>query len=409
MSNGSKVEFGDAASPIYFHDIGDAVTREETPEGFLAVRARFARTGIQTYQAQELREGGADVPDELNGKAIRILRPAAEVLADGCLESFRKKPITDNHPPEFVRADNYRKYQVGLSGDQVEGDPKTGSLFVDLLIQDPEMIQKVERGKDQVSAGYGASLDWTAGTDPEFGAYDGIQKGIRGNHIAIVDRARGGPGVRILDAEDKTKGETMVKRTIKGKVFEFVDASAEAVDEILAEMDGLNAKMDGLKSKIADLTSEKEEAEGEAADAKEKAADAEKAAETARGEADAAKSAEVSDAKIAELADQRIAVIDAARKLDPKVEIKDSDGKPMTLDGIRRAALGTAAKDLDLADRSPEYVEAAFDTLVKSGESRGNPGYNRINDGEDGLGPAAKARAEFIERGQNAWKAKKGE
>ncbi|MDD0873422.1 DUF2213 domain-containing protein, partial [Xylella fastidiosa] len=74
--------------------------RRKTPEGYLIVPARFARTGIQHYAAHELGLSGADPQ-----RVIRVYRPPEEVFAAEAIASFDGRPITDEHPDEEVTAE----------------------------------------------------------------------------------------------------------------------------------------------------------------------------------------------------------------------------------------------------------------------------------------------------------------
>lgn len=377
-------------SRVQLTDAGTVTTRRETPEGFLRVKARFARPGIQDYVHTDFPEGS--VPDDLVGKPIRILRPAVEVFEGNALASFGGKPVTNDHPPSLVTADNYREYQVGFTAEAVGRDDK--GLLVGLTIQDAQVIAAINSGKNQVSAGYSAQLFWDAGEDPDFGAYHGIQRQIRGNHVAIVDRARGGPDVSILDrAAAGGTGDKMSKRQIKGVWMEIADTDLAAVDALLAAL----AETD---TALAALRVELDAAKAEAEAATETAEDATKAAEAAKGEADATKAAVVSDAAIAALVDERLAVLDAARKILPSIVVKDAAGAPLSLDAIRRAALAGSLKG-DLTGKTAEYIAAAFDVVAATATPRGLDFAPLADGAQDDA--ALTARNRMLERNKKAW------
>ena len=71
-----------------------------------------------------------------------------------------------------------------------------------MTITDKAVIDRVMRGDvREVSAGYRVSYDATPGVTDDGEHYDGIQKAISGNHVAIVRRGRAGPEVKALDAK----------------------------------------------------------------------------------------------------------------------------------------------------------------------------------------------------------------
>jgi Uncharacterized protein conserved in bacteria (DUF2213) len=69
-----------------------------------------------------------------------------------------------------------------------------------LIIKDATAISAIKGGKAELSVGYSADLDWTAGVTADGERYDAIQRAIRGNHIAICSQARGGSQLRIGDS-----------------------------------------------------------------------------------------------------------------------------------------------------------------------------------------------------------------
>ena len=79
-----------------------------TDEGFLICDVVLSRTGIQQYKAFEMGIMDRDPYDIIN-----VYRPAEEVFNDESMQSFVGKPVTDDHPPEFLTIDNVKTYQLG--------------------------------------------------------------------------------------------------------------------------------------------------------------------------------------------------------------------------------------------------------------------------------------------------------
>lgn len=159
------------------------------PNGFLKTDAVLTRTGVFPYRLGD-------------GSTRRELRLPEEVGSPDSLASFQMLPVTDDHPPAAVTKDNVTVYQRGSIGDTVAFDGRLVSAPI--LITERNLVGKIQAGvKDQVSLGYDCDLEMTPGTHPEFGEYDAIQRGIVGNHVAIVALGRAGPAARVrMDAAD---------------------------------------------------------------------------------------------------------------------------------------------------------------------------------------------------------------
>lgn len=150
----------------------DAVT------GILRCRGTIARTGIQEYR-------------NADGSVRREFRPPDEV--EKSAKSFETQPITLEHPPEMVNSSNSRQYMRGLSGP-VHFDGVL--LTTDLTVTDHEAIQAAQTTHRQISNGYECDIDNTPGFW-EGEKYDCVQRNIRGNHVALVEKARAGDVARL--------------------------------------------------------------------------------------------------------------------------------------------------------------------------------------------------------------------
>jgi hypothetical protein len=173
----------------------------ETDEGFLICRnVPIARTGTQDYLASEL---GMN-----SDKVVTVIRPEEEVFSDATIASFEGKPVTDDHPSELVDNQTATIYGKGHAQNVRRGSGEWKDYLVaDLFIQDESLIEKVQRGKREVSCGYAVDYD-----DNGDGTY--TQRNIRGNHIAIVDEGRAGHKAAIMDS-NKVTNEVITERTEK--------------------------------------------------------------------------------------------------------------------------------------------------------------------------------------------------
>ncbi|HBK27314.1 MAG TPA: hypothetical protein DDY92_01910 [Dialister sp.] len=171
-----------------------------TPEGYLICKdVPIARTGIQQYRGMEF--GGED-PNKL----YNVERPEAEVFSKVALASFEGKPVVDEHPHEDVKTGNVLRYLKGTCRNVHRGDGALSDCIVaDLIIYDDDLIRKIEDGKRDISCGYDCL--WEPKDDATY-----IQREIRGNHVAVVDRGRAGHKVSIRDSKGGMK-----KMSYKGK------------------------------------------------------------------------------------------------------------------------------------------------------------------------------------------------
>jgi hypothetical protein len=94
-----------------FTDAATVAGTRRTGDGYLVADARIARTGIQAYLGSEV--GKPDM------SMVKVYRPGAEVFAEDTLKSAAHRPVTNNHPLEMVTSDNWKKYAVGQTGDEI--------------------------------------------------------------------------------------------------------------------------------------------------------------------------------------------------------------------------------------------------------------------------------------------------
>jgi hypothetical protein len=145
------------------------------------VRGTFSRSGCQTYTN----------PD--GSKRVEY-RPPEEVSRPDSLLSMGGLPVTLEHPPQLLTPDTVRQHTRGHSGTQVEFTD--GFVHGTVTLTDREAIEAVKR-RDAVelSVGYRCEYDPTPGVAPDGTRYDGVQRNISGNHLAVTRKARAGSEV----------------------------------------------------------------------------------------------------------------------------------------------------------------------------------------------------------------------
>ena len=133
--------------------------------------------------------------------SIRLeFRPASEVTDPASVASFEGLPVTNDHPPVHLDSATARQFALGSSATaRAEGS----DLVSNVLLTDDSILADVESGKRQISPGYRVRFDPRPGVF-RGQRYDGVQRDIRGNHIAVVNRGRQGPTVSLrMDSGDR--------------------------------------------------------------------------------------------------------------------------------------------------------------------------------------------------------------
>jgi hypothetical protein len=165
----------------YRADSGKLGEWQLTPEGYLVANAKIARIGIQEYPN----------PD---GTVRREFRPPEEVANRDSLKTLCDLPISIEHPPAMLDSSNARHFAVGWNGS-VNYDG--GFVSTKVKIIDQHAVKNaLDGGRIELSVGYLTKLDWTPGVW-EGQRYDAIQRNIKGNHIALTVKARGGADLRL--------------------------------------------------------------------------------------------------------------------------------------------------------------------------------------------------------------------
>lgn len=231
----------------YGSKISENIRRRE-PEGYLiCVNVPIARSGTQKYLPEEL--------DQEREGMITVYRPEEEVFSQATMASFEGMPVTNDHPEsdEGVTKDNAQWLIKGHAQNVRRGTgSESNMLLADLLITDGATIEAVLNGKREISCGYNYEL---CEEDGRF-----VQRQIRGNHIAIVDKGRAGHRVCIKDSapnnERRHNNMSKKKNGIWAKMLTSFakDADAEELAEAVEAMDELINPEEEPKATDADVS-----------------------------------------------------------------------------------------------------------------------------------------------------------
>lgn len=195
-SNARKSKDDDKGETFKIYDSEKESSREEDLNGFIEIKGNpLSKVGVFPY-------AGHQISSDLEpNKIYQIYRPEEELSNEETINSFRLLPFTDEHAMLGSEDEGMlpaeKKGVHGVIGEDVYYDD--GYLKGNLKIFSEKLADLINSGKKELSIGYRCLYDMTSGVyNGE--KYDGIQRSIRGNHLALVDEGRSGHDVSVLDS-----------------------------------------------------------------------------------------------------------------------------------------------------------------------------------------------------------------
>jgi hypothetical protein len=351
---------------------------ELLPNGFLPVNANLTRTGIFTY---------FEMSPDGTIKVMRQLRHPDEVFSEESLSTLQGLPATNDHPPvALLTTGNAKDYVVGWQAEnprRVYMPESTADseeyIQTKVVFFDKPTIDAIVSGrKKEISLGYTCVLDETPG-EWNGQKYDAIQRGIRYNHLSLVDKARGGPACRIIaDSNDIS-----------------LNAVVDGFSLVAEEMEMDKTQLDAMEKELNTLKVQRDRLQAELDETKEKL-----------------KTAIFADAQgFSEAVKKRVALEKKAQSiLGDKVELKDS-----TEMDIMKQVILHLRPGIQLDGKSDEYIQARFEISCEDSQSMPKAPVKRqseeklgtsVLDGQsdDWTSVAAKARQKMMENARNAYK-----
>lgn len=357
-------------------------TRQTLENGFLKVKGRVARSGIQSYYRCEL--GLKDEPF----KRIRLYRPPEVVLSDEVCKMFDGVDVTNEHPKEFIDKMNYRKLTAGVVlGDAQKDEESPNFIVCDMLIKDADTIKAIEAGKIQLSVGYRNTIDFTDGVTPEGEKYDArVDKITLVNHVALVPRARAGIEARLFDSF----GGKMKNLKIGDAEFELNDEVASAIE----------SRIDELEARAKTAEEAVSMKDGEIGELTAKVSELEKSLEDT-------KAMILTDEDIKEVVKQTASLMNDARKIAGETFVCDSFD-PLE---IKKAAIKAAYPDVKLDDKEEGFVNGFFAHAVSTAGVGMNDSQKKLSqamaDGDDKKKEDRQdAYQKHMQKIADAWKCK---
>lgn len=170
------------------------MAKVEDKNGFWFIEHNpITKTGVYDYLGKQIS------PECEPNKIYKVLRPKEELFKKETLDSLRLIPIVNDHTmigTGFTAPED--KGIDGTLGDNVSHD--TDTIYNDLKIMSNSMKEDIRNGKKELSLGYFCRYDKQPGTY-KGQRYDYIQRDIKANHLALVDKGRMGADVRVYDSK----------------------------------------------------------------------------------------------------------------------------------------------------------------------------------------------------------------
>ncbi len=207
----------------------------------------LSKAGVYPYRESVVVPGGDPT------KMVGVLRPAEELASEACIKSFHLMPWIDEHPTSLLgdKEDGLvpaeQKGVHGVIGEEVyfKGD----TLYGNVKVFSEALARKIASGKRELSCGYHCQFIAQTGVY-EGQPYQYVQRNIRGNHVALVEKGRMGSDVRVLDAaerftfsldmkepamaDESKKRDDEAKGTVSEETLKFIgDSFGSLVDELV--------------------------------------------------------------------------------------------------------------------------------------------------------------------------------
>ncbi len=291
---------------------------QRNDNGFITDTPVLTRTGVFNYS-----DGKGGIRKEY--------RPPEAVFSADSLQGYKGIPITNGHPG-LVDSKNAKVHTVGtvLTEGRQDGD----NVIADVVIHDPSLV---DAGFKELSVGYLVTFDETPGITPAGEHYDAKQISITPNHLAIVKEGRAGNARLNMDAADAvtTEETTMPMEKVRLDSGISYDAAPEVAQE-------LNRVRQDAATARADADKQAARADAAEAEVKQLKEQAEKMREDA------------------------ISSVRARMDLEAKATSHGVAVKQDQSDRDIQVAVITAIRGdgVDLANKSDDYVLAAFDLAV---------------------------------------------
>lgn len=339
-------------------------SRIKTPQGFMICKdVTLAKPMVKEYYAGELGiVDGFEATDIIN-----IYTPPDVLFGQSVIDGFTASDVAMQHPKgNQLNSDNYKEHVIGTAKNV---RAENGYLVADLTIKDKWAIESIEHEDvKQISLGYAAELDMTAGETETGQAYHGQWVGMVADHVAVVRKGRCGDDCKIGDKQTVIKPEVKSMKVKIGNLeFDVGDNNtlAQAIQAQSQELDALKGselKVGDQAFSLSELTATQATIDKLVGDNKTLAdANVELTAKQTTPE------------QVEAMVADRVATISNANKIDDKFV---TDGK--SVEQIKREIVASKADNVlvksiigdSVADAEQVMIDATFKALLATADTK---------------------------------------
>jgi len=339
-------------------------TRIRTPQGFLICKdARLAKPVVKEYYAGELGIVDGFEPTDI----INIYTSPDVLFSAPVIDGYNGSDTVMMHPKgNQLTSDNYKDHVIGTAKNV---RAENGYLVADLTIKDKWAIEAIEFDDiKQISLGYAAELDMTAGTTETGQEYHGQWVGMVADHVAVVREGRCGDDCKIGDRQTVIKSEVKSMKVKIGNLeFDVGDNStlAQAINAQSQELEAIKGgelKVGDQKFSLSELTATQATIDKLVGDNKALSDTNKELTEK-----------QVTPEQVEALVADRVATISSAKKIDDTFV---TDGK--SVEQIKREVVASKADNVlvksiigdSVADAEQVMIDATFKALLATADSK---------------------------------------
>ncbi|KAA0915805.1 DUF2213 domain-containing protein [Psychrobacter sp. ANT_WB68] len=339
-------------------------SRIKTPQGFMICKdVTLAKPMVKEYYAGELGiVDGYEATDIIN-----IYTPPDVLFGQPVIDGFTASDVVMQHPKgNQLTSDNYKEHVIGIAKN-VRAD--NGYLIADLTIKDKWAIEAIEyEDSKQISLGYAAELDMTAGSTETGQAYHGQWVSMVADHVAVVREGRCGDDCKIGDRQTVINPEAKSMKVKIGNLEFDVGDNTTLAQAITAQSQELDA-LKGSELKVGDQAFSLSELTATQATIDKLVAD--NAALTELSTELEAK--QITTEQIESLVADRVATISNAKKLNDKIVTDGKSSEQIRRDVITAKADDNLVKAIvgdSVVDADQSAIDTAFKALLATADSK---------------------------------------
>src|SRR4051812_4115979 len=274
-----------------------------------------------------------------NGKVQKEFRSAEEVFKADSLSTYQGVPITNGHNG-LITKDNPN----GIIGTVISPGVQDGdNVRAELIIHDPNKLGN----RKELSCGYTCDLVPTPG-EHNGQRYDYLQRNIRINHLAVVNKGRAGNArLRLDSCDDGVNGSFEQENEMadpKLVVVRLDDIEYQASPEVAKALAKRQEALDDLKKKHDIIEAERDTLKADTSKHKD---------ELEKIKSDIKKEMEA-----------RATLETIAKQYEVKADEAD------TIVIVQKKVLAKLRPTLKLDGKSDEYISSAFDLTIEADKDK---------------------------------------